>query len=158
MSRVSTPALRGTLLGTLLRIWNPVMRRLLQSPIHWPWSRWFAVVTWTGRKSGKRYSTPVSYVRERSTVFITTGDRWWRNIAGGEPVEVLIGGAKQHARATPVTDAAECHAEHDRLFRQHRWFRLLAGVPADRHGHPDTVALAHAVAAGRILIRVELAQ
>src|SRR6185436_13917250 len=80
MNRVSRPALRGSFLGSLLRVWNPVMRGILESPIHWPLSRWFAVLTWTGRKSGRRYSTPIAYVREGTTVWVTTGDRWWRNL------------------------------------------------------------------------------
>ncbi|MBA3689675.1 MAG: hypothetical protein H0W81_12760 [Chloroflexi bacterium] len=82
MSRVSAPALRGTLLGALLRLWNPLMRRLLDSPVHWPLSRWFAVLAWSGRRTGRRYSTPVSYVREGTTAYVTTGDRWWRKPHG----------------------------------------------------------------------------
>jgi hypothetical protein len=35
MSRSESPALRGTLLGRLLVVWNPIMKRLLQSPLHW---------------------------------------------------------------------------------------------------------------------------
>ena len=62
MSRVTRPALRGSLLGTILRTWNPAMKLILNSPVHWPLSRWFAVLSWTGRKSGRHYSTPVSYV------------------------------------------------------------------------------------------------
>jgi hypothetical protein len=135
---------------------NPIMRRLLQSPLHWPLSRWFAVLSWTGRKTGKHYSTPVSYVREGSNVFITTGDRWWRNLTGGEQVGVLVAGNRQRGIAMPVTDPAQSQAQHERLFRHHRWFRLLAGLPAVRDGGPDRVALARSIAAGRVLIRIEL--
>lgn len=35
MDRVGRPALRGSLLGAVLKVWNPVMRRILESPIHW---------------------------------------------------------------------------------------------------------------------------
>lgn len=155
MSRKSSPALRGTLLGTALRLWNPAMRRLLESPAHWPLSRWFAVVVWKGRKTGRRHSTPVSYVRRGGTAYVTTGDRWWRNLIGGAPVAMRIAGRWYQANAVAVTDADESRAEHERLFREHPWFGLLARIPRTRKG-PDPAAIARAVAAGRVLIRLDL--
>jgi hypothetical protein len=156
MSRASARKLRGTLLGALLRLWNPVMRRLLDSPVHWPFSRWFAVLAWSGRKTGRNYSTPVSYVREGGTVFVTTGDRWWRNLSGGAPVAMRIAGRRRHGSAEPIMDAAANRAEHERLFRDHPWFRRLAGIPKGRDGSPDSTAIDRAVAAGRVLVRIQL--
>lgn len=156
MSRVSAPALHGTLLGALLRSWNPLMRRLIDSPVHWPLSRWFAVLAWTGCKTGRRYSTPVSYVREGKTAYVTTGDRWWRNLTGGAPVAMRIAGGWQEGTAAPLTDPAECRAEHERLFREHSWFRRLAGIPNGPEGGPDPAAVDQAVTAGRVLVRIEL--
>src|SRR5918996_2738168 len=148
MSRASAPALRGTLLGTVLRLWNPVMRFLLESRIHWPLSRWFAVIAWTGRKTGRKYSTPVSYVREGDTVFITTGDRWRRNLREGGPVAMRIAGRRRRGVARPILDGTASSAEHERLFRAHPWFRRLAGIPAGPDGGADSAAVARAVASG----------
>ena len=78
MGRVDAPALKGTWLGKVLGAWNPVMKRILTSPLHWPLSRWFAVIEWTGRKSGKRYATPVAYLAHGNETWVTTGDRGWR--------------------------------------------------------------------------------
>jgi hypothetical protein len=155
MSRVSAPALRGTPLGALLRLLNPIMRFLLESPVHWPLSRWFAVLAWTGRQSGRRYTTPVSYVRDGSTAFVTTGDRWWRNLRGGAPVAMRVGGRWLQGSAAPLLDQAACRAEHERLFRDHPWFRRLAGIPEGRGGGPDVNAVNRAVAAGRVLVRID---
>ena len=156
MSRITAPALRGTLLGALLRLWNPIMRRLLDSPFHWPLSRWFAILAWTGRKTGRRHSTPVSYVREGRTVYVTTGDRWWRNLIDGAPVAMRILGRWTEGTAAPLMDPADSRAHHERLFREHSWFRLLAGIPRGPGGGPDTGAVAQAVMAGRVLVRIEL--
>ena len=156
MNRVSRPALRGSILGTLLRLWNPVMRRILESPVHWPLSRWFAVLAWTGRKSGRRYSTPVAYLREGSTVWVTTGDRWWRNLIDGAPVRIRVAGRWRDARGTPVTDLAYSFAMHARLFREHPWFRWLSGIPGDRAGGADPQALDQALRSGRVLVRIDL--
>jgi hypothetical protein len=156
VNRVARPALRGSLLGTALRLLNPAMRVLLGSPLHWPLSRWFAILAWTGRKSGRRYSTPVSYVSEGDVVWVTTGDRWWRNLLDGAPVMVRIAGRWREGVGAPVTDVRESQRVHERLFRAHGWFRRLSGIPGDQTGGPDLTALDRALAAGRVLVRIEL--
>jgi hypothetical protein len=156
MSRVTNPALRGSMLGAVLGALNPIMRVLLDSPVHWPLSRWFAILAWTGRRSGRRYSTPVSYVREGSTAWITTGDKWWHNLSRGAPVAMRIGGHWHTSRGVAVTDRAESRTEHQRLFREHAWFRRLSGIPAVRGGEPDERAIDRALEAGRTLVRVDL--
>ena len=155
MSRVSTPALRGSLLGTLLRLWNPAMRWILASPIHWPLSRWFALLSWTGNTSGRRYTTPVSYIGEGATVWLTTGDRWWRNLVGGAPVRMRVAGRRREGRGTAVTDHDASAATHARLFREHAWFRLLSGIPAHASGGADPQALDRALRSGRVLVRID---
>lgn len=157
MNRVTRPALRGSILGTILRLLNPIVKFLLASPLHWPLSRWFAIVAWTGRKSGRRYSTPVSYLREDSVVWVTTGDRWWRNLDGGVPVGIRIGGRWREASAAPIVGPIESQSTHERLLRAHPWFRWLSGIPRDRSGGPDPEALRHALDAGRVLVRFDLA-
>jgi deazaflavin-dependent oxidoreductase (nitroreductase family) len=156
LNRVSRPALRGSLLGTLLRIWNPAMKLILRSPLHWPLSRWFTVLSWTGRKSGRQYATPVSYVMDGEAVWVTTGDRWWHNVEGGGLVDLRLRGRHRQATATPITDITAAAAEHQRLFREHPWFRRLSGIPGDGAGGADPVALERAISAGRTLVRMEL--
>jgi F420H(2)-dependent quinone reductase len=155
MSRVRRPALRGSVLGGVLRAWNPIMRALLGSPLHWPLSRWFAVLSWSGRRSGRRYTTPVSYVRDGRTVWLTTGDQWWRNLVEAAPVAIRIRGRWHDGRGLAITDRVESRQGHDRLFRRHAWFRVLAGIPRGRGG-PDPEALDRALAAGRVLVRIDL--
>ena len=89
---------------------------------------------------------------------MTTGDRWWRNLTGGAPVAMRIAGRWQEATAAPLTVPAECRAEHERLFREHSWFRRLAGIPNGPEGGPDPAAVNIAVTAGRVLVRIELEQ
>jgi hypothetical protein len=155
VNRVSRPALRGSVLGGVLRAWNPAMRAILSSPLHWPFSRWFAILSWTGRRSGRPYSTPVSYIREGTTVWLTTGDRWWRNLVGGAPVAIHIRGRRHEGRGVAVTDRIESRREHRRPFSEHAWFRRLAGIPGSEGDGPDPAALDQALAAGRVLIRIE---
>ena len=52
----------------LFVIINPMMRMLLRSPLHFVQSKSLMLITFTGRKSGRRLTTPVRYVRVGDTV------------------------------------------------------------------------------------------
>ena len=150
MSRLDRPALRGTLLGRLLRLWNPIMKRLLRSPLHAPWSRWFAVIEWTGVRSGRVYQTPVSCLPDGGRFLITTGDRWWRNLVGGAPVRLWVGGRRLDALAEPVLDEEESADLHRRMFAARPLFARLAEISrAD-----DCAQIVRSLRAGRQLILV----
>jgi hypothetical protein len=72
---------------------NPVMRTLLRSPLHWITSKNIAILHFSGRKSGRKLSTPLSYTQEGSTVRLLSSidTLWWRNLRGGEtPVDIEI--------------------------------------------------------------------
>lgn len=45
----------------LNRVVNPLVRWLIGSPFHRLASRWLALITYTGRRTGRRYTIPVSY-------------------------------------------------------------------------------------------------
>ncbi len=155
MHRVDAPALRGTWLGRLLHLLNPLMRALLASRAHWPLSRWFVLLVWKGPRTGQPRSIPVSYVREGNRLWLTTGDTWWQNVVRSPDVTVRLRGQSRPAMLTPIEGEAS-RDDHARLFRRHRWFRMLAGVPAGQHGSPDMDALSRSIHNGRTLIRVDL--
>lgn len=152
MGRVDRPALRGTTLGTMLRLWNPVMRRLLRSPLHGPLSRWFVVIEWQGQKSGRTYSTPVSCLIEDDRLLITTGDRWCANLNGGAPVRVWLRGREREGIAETVRDEVESLALHAHMFARRPIFGRLAGVsPVD-----DPELITRSIRAGRTMVVVDL--
>lgn len=81
---------------------NPPMRALLRSPIHRIASANLAILNYHGRKSGRRFSTPLSFVREGSTVrFLSSHNTaWWKNFRDGPtPVEIEIGRESHLGRA-----------------------------------------------------------
>jgi hypothetical protein len=97
----------------------------------------------------------VSYVREGNRLWLTTGDTWWHNVVRSPDVTVRLRGESRLAMLTPIEGEAS-RDDHARLFRRHRWFRMLAGVPAGQHGSPDMDALSRSIDNGRTLIRVDL--
>jgi hypothetical protein len=99
--------------AVLNRAINPVVASLIRSPLHRPASRRLTVITYTGRRSGRRYTIPVGYEMADLQVTITVGspDRkvWWRNLTGmGAPVELVLRGRRRsgHAVATRAGEHA----------------------------------------------------
>ena len=83
-------SLSGTFYNCFL---NPVMRRLLRSPLHGLVSRDIAILHFTGRKSGRALNTPLSYVKDgRKVLFLSSQNTgWWKNFRGGEsPVGTAV--------------------------------------------------------------------
>ena len=85
---------------------NPVMRVILRSPFHRIWSRSLMLITFTGRNSGRRFMTPVRYIRIGTTVrcFTTANTKWWRNLRGGADVVLRIEGIDRPYHAVAIAD------------------------------------------------------
>jgi hypothetical protein len=156
MSRVEAPGVRGTWLGRLLHLLNPVMRVLLASPLLGLVSRWFLLLRWKGPKTGRLHAIPVSYVEEGDHAFATTGDSWWHNVVGGRKVDVVVRGEEQPAQVVRLPNRELSASTHERLFRLHPFFRRLAGIPALRSGRPSRAAVRKSIEAGRTLLRIDL--
>jgi hypothetical protein len=82
---------------------NPVMRCLLRSPLHGITSHNIGIVHFTGRKSGRKLNTPLSYTREGNIVRLLSNQstRWWLNLRG-EGVKVEMEIARQRYPGTAV--------------------------------------------------------
>jgi hypothetical protein len=64
-------------------ILNPIAKVILRSPLHGVMSRRLMLITFAGRRSGKHYTTPISYVQEGHTLLLGVGGPWWKNLRGG---------------------------------------------------------------------------
>jgi hypothetical protein len=90
----------------LFKLLNPFMKLVLHSPLHGRMSKRVMVLSFTGRKSGKRYSTPVAYVREGDTVIVVTYSSWRNNFIQPTPVQMYIQGKNIDGTAIFVDDPA----------------------------------------------------
>lgn len=123
---------------------NRLVKLILSSPLHRPLSKGLLLITFTGRQSGKTYTTPVSYFRDGDAIILFTNrDRkWWRNLRGGAPVTLRVQGETLQGIATPVPTEAAALARSQRSPIR-RLFALI---------NPAKAAQA---AKQRVMIRVE---
>jgi deazaflavin-dependent oxidoreductase (nitroreductase family) len=90
---------------------NATVKLLLRTPGLQSWlGRSIALITWTGRRSGRRYTTPVSYYRSDAEVTLLTKRfrPWWRNFTEQPRVELRLAGetVRGRARASVGEEAA----------------------------------------------------
>ena len=83
---------------------NNAMKFVLRSPVHKVVSKFTLLITFTGCKSGKTYTTPVSYSQFGDQVYIFTHANWWKNLCGGAPVTLTIRGQEFKGLAEPIAD------------------------------------------------------
>jgi deazaflavin-dependent oxidoreductase (nitroreductase family) len=78
----------------LFAIINPVMRMFLRSPVHGLLSDSLMLITFTGRKSGRQFTTPVRYIKTGETIrcFTAAENQWWRNLRSPAEVQLRIQG------------------------------------------------------------------
>jgi len=71
---------------------NDFMAWVLRSPFHGMLSGGMMLMTVTGRKTGKKYTTPVGYYVEGEHLWVITSRErtWWKNLRGGATVDLLL--------------------------------------------------------------------
>lgn len=131
---------------------NPLMRLLLRSPLHGVLSDSIVLISYSGRRSGKSYSTPVRYVRmdDRIRCYSTHDTQWWRNLRDGARVRMLTSGSEHEYRTEVIeNDPPRIRAALEHYFGLYPEDAVYHDVRIDRAGQPDpqqlTAAAEHAV-------------
>jgi deazaflavin-dependent oxidoreductase (nitroreductase family) len=136
--------------------YNPIMLWLLRSLLHGMLSGNTLVITYTGRKSGKLFSTPVNYVRDGDVLWTISYRRrtWWRNLADS-PVTLRLQGKDVTGVARAITDQQEVADCLMAYLRKAPQIAKYIGVGLDASGQPKTEGVAEA-AKTRVMVRVQL--
>ena len=129
----------------LTRVVNPLVAAVLRSPVHDLVSERLVLLEYTGHWSGRTFALPVSYVQdgEGLTIVSRRRRRWWRNFREPSGVCVTLRGARREGGGVVVPAS---RADVAALLR-----RLYAGA-----GRPIDAARAFDLAAGKVLVHVEL--
>jgi deazaflavin-dependent oxidoreductase (nitroreductase family) len=101
---------------------NTFISWVLRSPFHGLLSNAMMLITVTGRKTGKKYTTPVNYHRQDDYLWVMSSrDRqWWRNLKDGAEVLLLL-------KRKPLQGFAEVELEAKAV--EARMFEYIKHVP-----------------------------
>jgi hypothetical protein len=90
----------------LLRAVNPAVKLLLGTPLGGALRRQMMVLSFTGRKSGRRYSVPVSAHRIDNSLYALASAGWTANFRDGANADVLWDGKTTAMRGELIRDPA----------------------------------------------------
>jgi hypothetical protein len=90
-----------------MAIANVPMRLLLSLPVRTPLGGSLMLITFTGRRTGKRYRQPVSYVAHDGDLLTPGGGRWKLNLRDNEPITAIVNGQRMQLRPEFVRDIDE---------------------------------------------------
>ncbi len=114
------------------------------------------IITFKGRKTGREYSTPISYFMEHQTVYCFTRARWWKNIGEGSNVSVRIRGVKYNGYAKAIPDDVHRKAEALKMrLRANPKAGMLYGISSNSAGDPNEEELLE-FATANVLIVIEI--
>ena len=142
----------------VFKVLNVPMRAVVGLPFATPLSGRLMLVFLTGRKTGKSYRQPVSYVRDGTVLLTPGGGNWKLNLADGRPERIRLRGTDVLARPEIVGDAEEI----ERLLAVMTAANPMAGrfvaIPKGPDGRLDRASLDAAIRHGFRIIRWHLDQ
>ena len=126
----------------IFRVMNRVIRPLLASPFHRLLSARLMLLSYTGRRSGRRFTVPIGYFPWDPGTVLAMSSRlsWISSLRTGPTVRLRIRGREQDAVPTVVEDRAaiaDLLAEFARRKGPRAAKGLMLGLPGDRQPTPE---------------------
>ena len=136
----------------LMRLINVPMRLALRLPFPTPLNKQLMLLSFTGRKSGKAYKQPVSYIPDDGRLLTPGGGKWKLNLREEMVIPVWLRGHKVMARPEFVRDPNEVEGLLKKMAAANP--RVASFVPViDPNGDIDRGKLENAVRHGFCVIR-----
>ncbi len=126
---------------------NPILSWLLRSPLHIFVSKNMMLISYTGRKSGRLFTTPVNYYRlldargEYLVTFSNPQRVWWRSLRGGATVTLLLQGRTRQAWAEAIEDPTIGEQSLRKYLEQQPAMARYFGVKLNPNGSLDEDSL-----------------
>ena len=141
----------------LIKIGNPMVKAILRSPLHGLFSKSTMLLTYTGRKSGKIFTTPVGYVQEGDTLRMISsrGHVWWRNLVGGAAVNMRLRGQDKSGWGEAIEGPEEVTSNLKSLLQKTPKYARYLKVRLSSDNQPDEKDLALAVQ-NWVVVKVKL--
>jgi deazaflavin-dependent oxidoreductase (nitroreductase family) len=138
------------------KLYNPIVIWLLRSPLHSLMDKHTMLITVIGRKSGKLYTFPVSYIRDGETLqVISQRDRtWWKNLQGGAEVTVFLQGHTLQARGETFTDTEMAAKILLQILQRVPAYQRLLHLTLDSSGQPEHPEALTRLAQDHVIVRM----
>lgn len=141
----------------IMRAVNVPMRAVLGLPVPTPLGGNLMLLSYTGRKSGKAYRQPVSYVRDGDVLLTPGGGRWTLNMTGRRPIRIRLRGRDVTAEPELVTDPAEVEDLLGVIAAKNPRATRFIPIPRRADGRLDQDVLGAALNHGFCIVRWHLA-
>jgi len=92
--------------SALMRLVNPLLRFLLRTPLAGAARKQLMVLSFTGRKTGRAYSIPLSAHVIDDQLYALTGASWKQNFRGGADAQVIYDGKTTAMRGELLRERA----------------------------------------------------
>jgi deazaflavin-dependent oxidoreductase (nitroreductase family) len=145
-----------TTLERVMGALNALPTFVLRLPFQTPMSRRLVLLTYTGRKSGRSYTIPVSYVKQGDTLLIPGGGAWHKNLEHGSPVRVRLRGSERSARSEVIKEIDEVERLVAFMMAANPAVSRFIGVPREGDGRPNRARLEQVVRGGFAVVRLRL--
>jgi hypothetical protein len=136
-----------------MRVVNVPMRALLGLPFSTPIGSRLMLVYLTGRRSGRHYRQPVSYVHHGDALLTPGGGNWKLNLVDGQPVQIRLRGHDITAQPELVSDVDQIESLLDVLVARNPRSASFIRIPRDTAGRFDHTTLENAVRHGFRMVR-----
>lgn len=139
-----------------MRTVNIPMRRVLGFPFATPVGRHLMLVHVTGRRTGRIYHQPVSYIRHEDVLLTPGGGRWTLNLVDDRPVPIRLLGRDITARSELINDPNEVEQLLDVMVRANPTVQRFVRVQRDPDGRLNQSELNTAITHGFRIVRWHL--
>jgi hypothetical protein len=92
--------------SAVLRLVNPLLCAVLRTPLAGPAGKQLMVLSFTGRKTGRQFTIPVSAHVIDNDLYALTGAPWKQNFRGGANAQVVYRGKTSTMRGELIADRA----------------------------------------------------
>jgi hypothetical protein len=137
----------------VFRVVNVPMRLVLGLPVATPLSRSLMLAVIIGRKSGKIYRQPLSYVQDGDTLLTPGGGKWKLNLRPDVPVRLRLRGKDITARPELISEPGEIDKLLMTMTAANPRAAAFIGIGRDPDGHFDPAALENAIQHGFRIVR-----
>ena len=156
MSEQPQRSLGRRIQARVMSIVNVPMRIVLGLPVSTPLGKRLMLAFIVGRKTGRTYHQPLSYVRDGNTLLTPGGGKWKWNLQDEKPVRLRMRGQDFYARPELVGEINEVDRLLSVILKSNPSAGSFVRIPKNPDGGLDRTRLQTAVDYGFRVVRWHL--